>query len=348
MIIEVRLLKLLSIRRRIERYYFVDSTWSIKKYLYSKLEIYRVFGLSPLLLYPRNVLWRHLDSHILSFAKKKNLLKSVDQIEVTNASACDFYPNWFDNLETISQKLEEINAVLLIQGSYADGFITNYSDVDLVIFYESISPSLLESKKLLEELLVEIDPIQHHGVFMISKTKLSGYWQMDLPIEVIQRSKCFGKEAKTLNFESILMDRLGPKSAIESTLVVIDNFLEKKFETIGIYAWKLFLSQIMLLPTLVLAAKGQYVYKRDSFALARDYYSAEAWYAMEKATAIRESWIDTSSFDHYTSKRENTCEDITDDDLKVHRFPTISVTDDHRFYSSLKLFRNSTRTIIYD
>ncbi len=346
--VEVRLLKLLLARRRLERSFFVNAKVTFKAYLYSKLELFRALGPTIALVYSNKRLWIYLDNYIPTFARKNNLLQSKTSIEIANAKNNGFYPDWFDKLEIISTRLETIDALLIVQGSYADGMITNYSDVDLVIFYKTISPELIELKEELERFILDVDPIQHHGVFMIGKQKLSAYWQMDLPVEVISRGKCFGNTTKSLNFDSIISESLGPTTAVRSTLVAMEVFINRNFEEVGIYAWKLLLSQIMLIPTLFLATKNKSIYKRESFDLVKDYYSSKAWDVIVIASSIRKSWIDSSDFNHYISKRNNSSQSVRNDDLKVFTIPSISLDDKESFYSSLRLFIKETRELIND
>ena len=68
---------------------------------------------------------------------------------------------------------------------------------------------------------------------------------------------------------------------------------------------KYFISQLLLVPALFLATRGIYIYKRDSFGLAKKYYSQNAWRCIEIATEFRKTWDQTNISQGYLCLREN-------------------------------------------
>ena len=80
----------------------------------------------------------------------------------------------------------------------------------------------------------------------------------------------------------------------------------------GVFFAKYFISQLLLVPALLLAFKGNYIYKRESFSLAKKLYSAEAWMSIEIASKIRSQWNQKNISKNYVELRK----DITSKKLK--------------------------------
>ena len=83
---------------------------------------------------------------------------------------------------------------LVIHGSQADGYITNYSDIDVTIFIKNKHISSLEK---LNDLYLQIDsinkkialhdPIGHHSAFLNLSSDLECYPQSFMPINVLDK-----------------------------------------------------------------------------------------------------------------------------------------------------------------
>jgi len=114
-----------------------------------------------------NELYSLLNEEIKKFSTKNHLITHNSGITLEPADQCKLIPWWFENLKSFDKRLRDNGATLIIQGSFADSQITNYSDVDLVIFYEPFSENVLRIKNEIEYFLLQIDPLQHHGIFMI-------------------------------------------------------------------------------------------------------------------------------------------------------------------------------------
>ncbi|MEO9070329.1 MAG: nucleotidyltransferase domain-containing protein [Ginsengibacter sp.] len=253
---------------------------------------------------------------------------------------------WFKNLKVYDKELRKYGAKLIIHGSFADSKITNYSDVDLVIFYQPFSENVLKIKIEIEVFLLQVDPLQHHGIFMIDANTFDFYWQMDLPIEVLNKAKCFSDDGDTLNIQGILKENSGALHALKSIFIGIEQFLDKDYKQIGLWEWKFFISQLLLLPTLLLGSKGNYIYKRDSFEIVKKLFSHKAWYCIDKASEIRDEWPDRNTLREYESLRNSVLQKPSKDSIKAIDILSISTANDLQFSDSLKALTKESEFII--
>ncbi|MFM9052859.1 MAG: hypothetical protein ACKOKF_11170 [Bacteroidota bacterium] len=186
---------------------------------------------------------------------------------------------------------------VLLHGSQADGRVTGYSDVDaLVILRDSIfddPESLVKVARqlcLAKKYMYRIDPLQHHGWFVLTERDLSCFPEAVLPLEALA-------EARRLTGEAHLRIRIAEKksSIYEAEAVrVLDRLtrivLDKRFPR-NHFALKSILSECMMLPVLYLQARDSKGYsKRVSFIDAKKDFSAEDWSVIGELSAIRAGW----------------------------------------------------------
>lgn len=341
-----KLYSLLRLRRRIDRKILLNQKWPSQYSVRNRIEVLRhtksVFSLWA----KEENIYSLLNKKIEKYARKNNLITPYSTFQIESVNKCKLVPEWFQTLKEYGKQLDSLGAKLIVQGSYADSEITNYSDVDLVIFYKPFNSEVLKIKKEIETFLLTVDPLQHHGVFMIDIGTLSFYWQMDLPVEVLKKAKYFGDLDSTLPVTGVLSENTGSLKAAENVMNVIKKFLNKDYRQIGLWEWKFFISDVLLFPTLLLGSKGKYIYKRDSFPLAKEMFSKDAWYCIEKATTIRSLWPDAKTLKKYKNVRTSVSEKPVDDLIKVVDVAPVSVENDSKFTDSLRLLIKESEIII--
>lgn len=343
---EMRLYDYLNLRRRIDRKILLDQKWDLKSSFRNRLKIFLVTKkVKSLWLKDKQFYWV-LNNEIKNFATKNNLIKKFSGLQLESVNSCKLIPGWFANLKTFDKRLQDNEARLIIQGSFADSKTTNYSDIDLVIFYKPFSENVLKIKKEIEVFLLQVDPLQHHGIFMIDVNTFDFYWQMDLPVEVLKKAKCFSDDKWTLNIKGILIENSGALHAVKSIFIIIEQFLDKDYRQIGLWEWKFFISQLLLLPTLLLGSKGNYIYKRDSFDIVKKMFSNEAWYCITRSSEIRDNWPAGDTLKEYEDVRVSVAERPLKDPLKAIDFTPISIANDLQFYDSLKALIKETGYLI--
>ncbi len=199
-------------------------------------------------------------------------------------------------LKTLIQtKYSALFYAVIIHGSFATNELVNFSDFDglLIVDEDHEGDELLEAfKKESMKLIYKFDPLQHHGWFQILKSDLANFPQSYLPHEILDHAKLIYPETPNLTLSiSINEDTVDYKSSLTHVLTLVEKQMNLNWKNERIYLLKSYLSKVMLLPSLYYAyqnSKG--VFKKESFELVKPDFSSKEWEAIEKATAIRQSW----------------------------------------------------------
>ncbi len=185
----------------------------------------------------------------------------------------------------------------IVHGSVATGDAVAYSDFDaLVVLRDEL---FSERGKLAStayhltrarRAMLQFDPLQHHGWFVLTESDLSNYPEEVLPIASLERGKSLLREPCVLT-----VSRRPSKAAAGSALDTLARGLLSQcapaFRPRDLYRAKSFLSRFMLLPALYLHARdGIGIYKGESFAAATTDFPAAEWRAMDRASELRHEW----------------------------------------------------------
>ena len=339
--------QLLQCKRKLQHVILNRQQISLKIIAKVRLDIFRVVPTWKVVFITNKQLFRLLTRRIIALSMSDKSFEPDYELEILPVGHQTWHPEWFHQLKNFGRTLSKQGALLLVQGSYADGQFTPYSDLDLVVIGDLFSQEVRKTISRLEKLILEIDPLQHHGVQLMDSSCLEAYWQMDLPVETIKKSKSFIDEPYLLRFKKIIEESYGAKSSVINTLEAIERFLQKENkQEIGLWAWKYFLSQLMLLPTLFLEAIGKYVYKAYSFELAQEYFSETAWYAMEAATKARNEWPDEYDRNYYLKERETVRQPVKLDKDQAINYRNIALWSDSRFIKSLKELHAESQSLL--
>ncbi|TAH37969.1 MAG: hypothetical protein EYC69_14955 [Bacteroidetes bacterium] len=196
--------------------------------------------------------------------------------------------------------LENLGADLygaIVHGSIASGEMINYSDFDGLIIIRndvfkdksrlaSLAQKIHESKRI----MFEIDPLQHHGWFVITEADLNNFPIDYLPLEVLAHSK-------SLLAGADLELNLRPKSKADyfSSVKKICRRIRKTAQPanrpVTLYQLKSLLSEFMMLPTLYIQARDQRgIFKKYSFEAASADFNESTWKIMDEVSEIRANW----------------------------------------------------------
>lgn len=343
---ETKTADLLLLKRSFDRKILTYMRWSKSRMIISRVKAALMTrSIIPCLLNDRSI-YSYINEYAKAYALNNSIVNETEEIILKRIAGVENTYSWFGKLKYYSDKLKAQNAILIIQGSYADGQITNYSDIDLLIFYKPYDSNILEIKEEIEKLILKIDPLQHHGVFMLDINNLTAYWQFDLPLEALQRARTFGEEDVILPIKGVINENISSTKALLSTLNVMMNYIAFPQMYAGIWKLKLFLSQLMLLPTLLLASKGKYVYKGDSFTLAKHYYSKSAWHCLEVSTELRNQWPASTYFEEYSNLRESPLDVPSYEPIRINDLPSLNRLLNEEFNKSIKKLVNETEGIL--
>ena len=182
-------------------------------------------------------------------------------------------------------------------GSLADKTACAYSDFDgLLVINASLllnAISLMRLRKIIartEALMLETDPLQHHGWHFVLTDQDKRIIFLDLPIELLEDCKSI------IPTEPLLLqacDSLHTPNALityRHTIGSLRRKLSEERTSSCLYTFKNLCSEFMLVPTLFLQAMGYPVSKKDSFKLIEKHISSNALSALRTATEWRRTW----------------------------------------------------------
>ncbi|MGI6103535.1 MAG: nucleotidyltransferase domain-containing protein [Patescibacteria group bacterium] len=198
-------------------------------------------------------------------------------------------------VRTLRRTCRKYLAHAFIHGSYAtEDYKADWSDLDTLVVLRAevaCSSALLRTFRIqairMRRYLYMVDSLQHHGHIVLSETDFEYYPESFFPTvlfaytipvfasERIQVTQRPGNAEAATAYEDLL------QYLRHTDLTAI---------TANLFAYKLFLHIVQLIPVAALQARGEQVYKRESFAKARPLASAVAWAAITEASRVRSTW----------------------------------------------------------
>lgn len=229
---------------------------------------------------------------------KKNERKNVCLYEIT----LEPFPNSDPGINALRNfLLDTLNRDLCgayIHGSMAVDEKINYSDVDALVIikdeaFQKTSRLARVSYKLNKALTYfhKIDPLQHHGWFVLTESDLRDYPQTYFPWELFKHAKSLFP-AKGLDIKLTFVPGIQDyKTPYMDLALGIRWQLENGRYPGNMYQLKGLLSRFMLLPVLYCQARDRKgIFKKFSFDAARKDFPASAWAIMDEVSAIRSAW----------------------------------------------------------
>jgi len=136
----------------------------------------------------------------------------------------------------------------------------------------------------------------------LAVSDLAQYNECFLPIETLRLSK-WVHGMKEVCLTPLRQDLVSAKRRLAAAIHSINLQFERRSYVQGDFQLKNLISGVLLLPSLFLAARGSHLYKRESFAAARQYFPG-SWRFIEAAEEIRINW--TRPRDHWWKKQLST------------------------------------------
>lgn len=186
---------------------------------------------------------------------------------------------------------------VMVHGSFGSGDPVAYSDFDgLIILKDEVFQDPVRLTELAVKLhrmrsrMQQIDPLQHHGWFVLAAADLLQYPASFLPVEVLKNaSSIYGNNPLHLQLARLQEDPLD-RGFLRMAATLSAKIRNGRVPT-NHYQAKAFMSEVMLLPTLYVQARDQRgIYKRDSFAAARVDFSPQVWSIMDEFSLMRSKW----------------------------------------------------------
>jgi hypothetical protein len=199
--------------------------------------------------------------------------------------------------EYLARHLEADLAAAFVHGSLGTYEEIPYSDFDgLVIIRDEVfrdTGRLADvAKKLYDarKIMLECDPLQHHGWFVLNENSLLDYPEAYFPLVLLEHAKSILHEG-----EATIRIQPGDNADFRKPFFNLCNSLDRKLDGYqlpgNIYEVKNLLSEFMLLPAFYVQARDKMgVFKKQSFDLARKDFTAEQWKAMDDISFLRNNW----------------------------------------------------------
>lgn len=225
------------------------------------------------------------------------------------------------SISKILKKYDNFISHALVHGSLADlNYIEGWSDIDTLIVLKKDSVDSGEKiYKLraifneLNELLLEIDPLAHHGFTLLTEMDLKHFNQSLMPLSALKHTKSllnndqitFRSKFNHESSESTLKEMLCTFSNFNKTGIFKHHPLDGKYldkdlmdKNQGMYQLKYLISATLLIPSIYHASNGNPVYKGDSFLPFINKFKMESQ-IIELFSSIRSNWkrSDHSSYD---------------------------------------------------
>ena len=185
---------------------------------------------------------------------------------------------------------------VLLHGSQATNDACDFSDVDIVAIVEDrrsfsaaeYAAAATELRGLLRA-VYRYDALMHHGLMFFPASGLDAYDQTFLPVETLRKAyPLHGPPQLTLRLRNADVTAL--RTRARTAVSVLRRHLDDRSYEADDFAFKRMISNVLLLPSLLAATRGQCVYKRDSFELVRPWFAQNAWSGIARAESYREQW----------------------------------------------------------
>lgn len=216
-------------------------------------------------------------------------------LQIENYSGVNIHAKKISDFLRLRIETEIIGAY--IHGSVATSEEVPYSDFDGFIILkndvltnpeklEEVARILIES----ENIMFEMDPLQHHGWFVFTENDFKDYPEYYFPHDLFRYSKCLFGETR-IKFQ---LNKSGfKKECIESFNRLargIINKLDSKAFLDNYYSFKNLLSEFMLLPALFIQSKtGNGIFKKFSFEKVKNELK-ENYAVMDEISSVRIKW----------------------------------------------------------
>jgi len=202
-----------------------------------------------------------------------------------------------DRIASVPRELSTIHS-LLLHGSQASNDVMPFSDVDVVAVLDDSrihTPSAIKhdifALRRFCRWMFRKDPLMHHGLMFIGLSEFSRYDESFLPIATFMQAKSIYGSRR------IKISNANPEAALNAAKQLRSSLYwlcRYDFQTPYFqqdYSLKEFISGILLLPARYLGSTGQFVKKRDSFAIAYTKFPQIGWRPVQCAEEIRAKWM---------------------------------------------------------
>jgi hypothetical protein len=192
----------------------------------------------------------------------------------------------------------EESVTALLHGSWADNTNNAFSDIDDFII---IDRSKINSKKHFYKLIsllnkidmsyCRIDPLQHHGHWLVCKEELSRYDNSFMPLFIMESAKRILGQKEIFAHIDENKTNEGLKNNVINTCKNIEKLHKKYLENkINSYEMKGLVGSFVLMPSFLVQLQGLELNKPEAIKYSSKIYSREAQMCIIWATDCRNNW----------------------------------------------------------
>lgn len=185
-----------------------------------------------------------------------------------------------------------------VHGSWADDTRTAFSDLDDLIIIDRMRITDVKQARRLERWLNQvdmrfcrIDPLQHHGHWLVYKNELEHYDESYMPLSVLRGGMRVQGAATVRAYVDEQRTATGLRHNLAMTLSSIRRFYDKYEESsISLYDMKRLTGSFLLAPAYAFQTRGARVSKRWALENAARIYSERGLRAIDCCSSIRADW----------------------------------------------------------
>lgn len=241
-------------------------------------------------------------------SRERNVLLNIPSIKVFGKA--QKFP-WFNELYKLYQFGIDHDLIsdFIIHGSYGDFTNTNFSDLEISVFWiEPIDSKVKDDQKKYEfvkklnDFIILIDPLQHHGAFNLSERICQNYSYIDLPLSAYDDSWSISGMQLHFNlnwhereFIDLGQERL--RATASSLLLNKSTFFKYGF---NLYSQKRFLSNLFMLPVFIYNSLGFPYSKKKCIADVEDLLPEFITRLVGVASEIRSCWPESPPWFSHT------------------------------------------------
>lgn len=188
------------------------------------------------------------------------------------------------------------NVQIFVHGSWADSSKTAFSDLDDFIILDTSIPQ--QQQQLIRHALDDIafsfqrlDPLQHHGHWIISKNDLDDYDNSYIPLFILKDAISISGIKPIKASVNPIKTRKGLIKNIQNTCSNIEAFyFQHKIGKLNLYNLKCLVGSFALLPALIFQLKELELNKRDAINRAGEILGSDALELLRWSTDLRNRW----------------------------------------------------------
>jgi len=187
---------------------------------------------------------------------------------------------------------------IYLHGSWADDTTTPFSDIDDFIVLEDRKISKGDLRKIIAALnrvdmrFCRIDPLQHHGHWLVSRSELENYDNSFIPLFILRESRLLlgSRDVRAIVNHAVTLH--GLETNTHNFCSNIESLFRKlQSGVISAYELKVLVGSFALMPAFIFQLRGLELNKPEAIARAGEIYSDSSVELIRWSTECRANWF---------------------------------------------------------